>query len=568
MPLSLQRVFFIFSLILICAAHTSIAAAQEDKPKRLVIGISQYPSTFHPGIDSMMAKSYVHGFTRRPITVYNAEWQKVCMLCTELPTYKNSRAKVETREDGTKGIAATYTIRKDAKWSDGTPITTKDILFTWKTGKDPLVGISNYELYSKDIVNITASDAHNFTIHYEKVTCDFNELADFDVLPAHAEEAIYNASPKDYKTKTLYDTDTAHAALYNGPYRIQSAQTGQEIVLTRNPHWWGDRPFFDEIVLKSIENTNALSAQLLSGQIDMISGELGLPMDQARSLEKRLSRKNDTSFTFIYKPGLIYEHIDLNLTSPFFKDKRVRQALLYGIDRESISQQLFDGKQPVAHHNVNPLDSVYTDQTRKYSYDTEKAQALFAEAGWTKNADGLLSNDKGEVLRFTFRTTSGNKSRELVQQAIQSGWAELGVQAQIKNETPRVLFGKTLPKMLYDGAAMYAWLSSPQNIPKTTLHSTQIPTSENGHSGQNYVGYNNKTMDGVIDNLEVVCDVDKRNALWKASQEIYAEDLPALPLYFRADSFILPQWLKGIKPTGHQFPSSLWSEYWIQDGKM
>jgi peptide/nickel transport system substrate-binding protein len=546
-------------------AVTSNDAHSEENKKRLIVGMSQFPSTLHPGIDSMMAKTYTLGFTRRPLLAYDHDWRKTCMLCTEVPSYDNGRVKMETRADGKQGLSVKYTIHADAKWGDGTPITTKDILFTWNVGKDPKVGITNYVLFSEDIVNIKAIDDKSFTVHTDKVTCDYANLADFDVLPAHVEKAAYEKGGDTYRTETLYDTDTTNAALYNGPYVIADKKTGVSITLARNPHWWGEKPFFDEIVLSTIENTNTLSAQLLTGQIDMIAGELGLPMDQAATLEKRLKKKRDERFAFVYKPGLIYEHIDLNQDSPYFNDKRVRQALLYALNRDVISQQLFDGKQPVAHHSVHPLDKIYVEDIKRYDYNPEAALSLLNEAGWTKGSDGLLKNDKGETLRFTFQTTSGNKSRELVQQAIQENWASIGVQAVIKNEPPRVLFGETLQKRKFDGAIMYAWLSAPENVPKTTLHSTMIPSEKNGYSGQNYVGFNHKEMDKTIDSLEVVCDAEPRNKHWRDLQETYAEELPALPLYFRADVFIYPHGLRGIRPTGHQYPSSLWAENWHRD---
>ena len=84
----------------------------------------------------------------------------------------------------------------------------------------------------------------------------------------------------------------------------------------------------------------------------MISGELGLTVDQALAFQRRHHRK----FNIIYKSGLIYEHIDFNLDNPILKDKRIRKALIHAIDRKAISSQLFAGRQPVAHSNVNPLD--------------------------------------------------------------------------------------------------------------------------------------------------------------------------------------------------------------------
>ena len=89
-----------------------------------------------------------------------------------------------------------------------------------------------------------------------------------------------------------------------------------------------------------------------------------------------------------------------------------------------------------------------------------------------------------------------------------------------------------------------------------------IPSNENGWSGQNYPGYRNPTLDRVLDDLEVQCTAPERQQLWDKLQNIYAEELPVLPRYFRANGYILPKWLKGIKPTGHQYPPANWVEYW------
>ena len=117
----------------------------------------------------------------------------------------------------------------------------------------------------------------------------------------------------------------------------------------------------------------------------MIAGELGLTVDQAINLEKRHGER----FHIFYKPGLIYEHIDLNLDNPILADKRVRYALIHAIDREAISQRLFGGRQPVAHTSVNPLDWVYAKDIPQYKYDPTLANQLLDEAGWTMRREVL-----------------------------------------------------------------------------------------------------------------------------------------------------------------------------------
>jgi peptide/nickel transport system substrate-binding protein len=89
-----------------------------------------------------------------------------------------------------------------------------------------------------------------------------------------------------------------------------------------------------------------------------------------------------------------------------------------------------------------------------------------------------------------------------------------------------------------------------------------VPTADNGWSGQNYANFHNQELDDLMDCIEIELDRDKRLKMWHRLQEIYAEELPDLPLYFRSQAFILPKWLTGITPTGNQNQSSLWSETW------
>lgn len=545
-----------FMLAVLAAAlfAPSAASAKDD----LRIGMSQYPSILHPLFDDMVARSLVLGTALRPVTAYDASWKLTCMLCTELPTYDNGRARKVTLENGKTGIAADYTLKDDLFWADGAPLTTKDILFTWKAGKHPQTGASNSTFFATDIANITARDDKNFTITFSKEMCEFAGLGDFVPLPAHLEEAIFDADPAHYRERTLYVSAPQTAGLYMGPYRVEKAEAGAQITMMPNAYWKGPKPAFTSITFRAIENSAALSANLLSGGIDYIAGELGLSLDQALALEPRLKKD---AFDVTYKPGLTYEHIDLNLDVQALSDVRLRRAMMYAMDRDAVNVQLFKGKQPVAHTNINPLDTIYTADVDTYPHDPERAAALLDEAGWTLGNDGYRYKD-GQKLDVTLATTAGNKSREMILQAIQSDWKRAGIASTIKNEPARVLFGDTMRLRSFTGGVMYAWMSAPKNIPRSTIHSSMIPSAENSYAGQNYPGYANADMDKTIDDLEVVCEAQKNTQLWHDLQKRYAQDLPALPLYYRADAFFVPKWLTGMTPTGHLNPSTLWIENW------
>ena len=126
-----------------------------------MIGICPVPLDPAPNIDSMAAKSYVLAMAQRPFTTYDPEWQLICMLCTELPTIENGLAKVEQEDDGSDGIALTYTIHPNATWGDGTPVSTDDVLFTYQAGSHPQSGVSNAELYRR-ITGIDVIDDKSF----------------------------------------------------------------------------------------------------------------------------------------------------------------------------------------------------------------------------------------------------------------------------------------------------------------------------------------------------------------------------------------------------------------------
>jgi peptide/nickel transport system substrate-binding protein len=302
-----------------------------------------------------------------------------------------------------------------------------------------------------------------------------------------------------------------------------------------------------------------LLANLLSGDIDMVAGEgIGLTIDQVIQLQKQQPDR----FTYIFKPSLTYEHIDLKIENPALADIRVRHALLHAVDRETVVRRLFEGKQPVAATWVNPLDPNYTADVAKYPYDPARARALLAEAGWKPGADGICRNANGEKLSLEIATTAGNQLRELVEQVLQNQWKASCVEVTIRNEPPRTLFGQTLKQRQYTGMVMYGWTSPVMESPRRTLHSGQIPTAANNWGGSNYIAFNNPRMDTLIAQAEAELAPAKEKALWAEMQAIYADALPALPLFFRAEPHVVPTWLAGYTPTGHGDYSVLWSENW------
>ena len=163
------------------------APALHAQDKTLNIGVSQFAATLHPSIEPAVAKSMVLDMARRPLTTFDADWELICMLCTELPSIENGLAVLETTPEGKDGIAVTYTLQPDATWGDGTPITTEDVMFTWEVGRHEQSAFANIEAY-REIYGIDVVDEKTFTLHIDKVGFRYNAVNDFRILPS-----IWNA---------------------------------------------------------------------------------------------------------------------------------------------------------------------------------------------------------------------------------------------------------------------------------------------------------------------------------------------------------------------------------------
>jgi peptide/nickel transport system substrate-binding protein len=545
----------LFLAVLLLLSSLSAWAREGD----LVIGMSQFPSSLHADIDAEVVKSYVLGFVIRRITAFDKDWHNSCLLCTELPSLENGLARLEETPQGGTGMAVTIKLKPGLKWGDGEPVTARDIAFTWRLGRDPGSGFSNIHPWNR-ANRVELIDERTAIMHLDKVVTSFDEWD--EILPEHIEGPVAATSAGDYLRQTLYNRAPTTAGLYDGPFLITGYKSGAEIILEPNPSWPGTKPGFKRIILKLIDNTAALAANLLSGDVDMVVGEgVGLSIDQALQIRKQ----HPDEFAYIFRPNLTFEHIDLQKDNPIFADVRVRRALLYALDRKTLTDKLFQGMQPVADSWVSPLNPNYGPETPHYDFDPAKAKALLAEAGWTPGEDGICRNEKGDRLSFTLMTTSGNRLRELQEQVLQSWWKSACIETSIKNEPPRTLFGETMKKRLFTGAVMYGYSYSVTGSPRLTLGTDMIPTAKNNYGGVNYVAFSDPRMDADIAAAETELDPAKRQARWADMQRLFATELPVLPLFFRSDAHIIPKWLKGYEPTGHADYGTFWAENWHRE---
>lgn len=531
----------------------------------LKIGISQEFETLNPLIMSMSSSAYMYRLVGRSLVVLNADGKWVAQLAKEIPSLEKGTAKV-IEDGGKKKIVATWEIVENAKWGDGKPVICQDFISAHKIATSPTVSVGEKEQWTQvEKIDIDAKNPKKCTFKYDKAKWDFYQLAQFFPVPTHIEMSVFEKFAKQkegYEKNSNYVRNPTNPGLYNGPYVISEVKLGSHVSFVQNPHFYGKPANIKKIIVKLIPNTGTMEANLRSGTIDMIS-VLGLDFDQALAFEKKAKAEN-LPYIVHFVPSVTYEHIDLKLENPILKDVRVRKALLLSINREDLVKALFEGKQQVALHNVSPKDPWFTTDNKivtTYRYSKREAGKLLDEAGWKMGSDGIRVKD-GKKLSLTFQTTAGNKTRELVQVYLQNQWKQAGIDVVIKNEPARVFFGETMSKRKFDGMALFAWVSSPENSPRSNLASKSIPSSSNGWSGQNYTGWSNAEVDKALDALDLEFNAQKRAALAHEVLKAYTAEVPVLPLYYRSDISVTPKNLQNYKMSGHQFYETNNVENW------
>jgi peptide/nickel transport system substrate-binding protein len=532
-----RRLRVLACLALAWACLAPAALAQEKTRETLTIGIAQLSDTLHPLIVGHIAKRYLLGMTLRPVTIFDKDWKQVCTLC----------------EPGRLSVGpglATIDIHPEARWGDGTPLTAKDFIFAWEVGRHPDSGATYHAMF-RAIRSIEAHSDKRFRLTFDRQPA----FGEFYPLPAHLEREIFLAAPREYNRRTRYNTEPGNPGLYFGPYRIAAVVPGAAVTLEPNAHWFGRRPYFRRVVVKLLGDTKAVEDALLSGAIDYLAGEVGLSVEQVIDIETRHRER----FRFVYKPSLVYEHIAVDVDHPILKDKRVRQALLLALDREAVTREVYGGKNLVAHSFALPQERLGEDGVQRYPHDPARAQALLDEAGWRELRDGVRHDQAGQKLAFAFMTTAGNRGRERVQELVQRQWRVVGVETRILNQPSAVLFDVTLKQRKVDGVVLKAWFRAPFSSGEFFLNSPQIPTAANNYAGQNYSGF--RGADPVFAQLARAGGAE-RVRLLGGLQKIYTEELPELPLYFRAEAYVMPHWLEGVEPTGHADHSTHRIEFW------
>lgn len=541
-------------LAVICFLFSfSSFAAKED----LNIAIAAEFETLNPIIAQQAATKYILYLAWRPLVYLDLDnkWQP--LLIKEIPTLKNKLAKRKG-----DGLETNIEFIEKAKWGDGEPVTCKDLALAWQVGLSNNVSNANRETYENiSSIVIDPKNPKKCTVSFKMAKYDYYQNYP-DPIPAHLEEAVFNQfkdQSQAYDKNSLYVKAPTNPGLYNGPYVISEVKLGSHVIFTPNPHFYGKAPPIKKIVVKLLPNNSTHIANLKSGNVDMIPPGAGISIDQAVAFERSAKAEN-LPFRVEFVNGTVYVHMDLNLENPILADLKVRKALAYGFNRKEMIRALLEDHAQPALHFVPHNDPWFTKDVATYEFSRREANRLLDEAGWKMGPDGIRVKD-GKRLSLTIGGAAGTKMTENTETFLQDQYKSMGLEIRQKNEPARVFFGETLKHRRYD-LAIFAWVSVPEMSPRSTIHSSSIPTEKNSWSGQNSNSYKNPQVDKLIDQLESELDAQKRAKLAHQVLSFYAQDIPTIPLYFRPNNAVVPKDLKGYRCSGHQFYETLYAENW------
>ncbi|AEG34049.1 ABC-type transporter, periplasmic subunit [Thermus thermophilus SG0.5JP17-16] len=600
----------------ITALGLALAGPQDNS---LVIGASQEPRVlagdFLNVISNQAIKSEIEQYLFAPLIGFDANSQNFPVLATEVPTLENGRLRVRDIGGGKKRLEMDLTIRPDARWSDGKPITTEDVAFYYEVGKAKGMPVPNPDYWER--VQLRVRDARNFTVIFEPAyyydTYGGPYGSPIGYAPKHimgpewekVKAAARNLDPqKDAeRLNELYrnffikfSTPQAlnrGAMVYSGPFMLRRWVPGNSVEMVRNPNFpikpeGGESKYVQKVVYRFIQNTNSLLVAVIGGSIDATSS-VSLTFDQGRS--PQLVRRAPGRFDIWFVPGAIWEHIDVNkfencqvVKDLGLNDKRTRQAILHALNREGLVKAFFDGLQPVAHTWIAPVNPLFNPNVRKYEFNPKKAEALLAEMGWRKGPDGILQRTVGgRTVRFEieFVTTAGNAIRERTQQFFAEDLKKIGIAVKINNAPSAVVFADDFTQRAseckWTGMFMFAWVStlaedgSLFQYKNLNTGAILVPTKENNYQGQNIGGWRNDEFDRLTSQAVLEFDENRRKQLFARAQEIWAEELPALPLYFRANPYVVRQGLVNYVSSaysgGYGYPGwNAWEIGWASRG--
>ncbi|MFB5561067.1 ABC transporter substrate-binding protein [Bacillus cereus] len=434
-------------------------------------------------------------------------------------------------------LTYTFHLRKDLKFSDGSSLTADDVAFTLTLLHDKAyegeVDISQYavkggkeykEGKATSIEGIQVVDPQTIKITTEKV----NSQAIFVLGGTVLSKAYYG---KDYKQNTSLDylKDLYGKPLAAGPYKFEKYIPGQEVRFVANENYYAGKPKIQNFIYKITSGDTKLQL-FQTGEVDHTGlGTGDEVLEQAKALEfANIQIETAPSFSYIY----------MNNNKPYLKDKKVRQALIYGLDRKKYVDTALKGYGTVANVPIHPTSWAYTEEgVNKYEYDKEKAKKLLDEAGWKVGSDGIREKD-GQKLKLSYFGPSSAKDSDLLIPIAKENYKEIGVEFN-----PEFMDFNTMLSKVNKGDYDLASVSTPITSDPSETAGEYLSTAN-----ETSLGYKNAKVDELIQKGIETVDIEKRKPIYKELYKELSDDPPVILLNYRRTITGYNGNIKGIDP--------------------
>ncbi len=511
--MSLKKLAF---LALICSFTTAVFAAKEEGFKTIGKANAPQGGTFNYSLQDEPS-------TLNPIT-YTDLYTRVVLehvvsyLMVRNNNTWNYESSVAEKVDISKdGLVFTFTLNKDAKWSDGTPVTAEDVKFSYDVIRDPVYNAADKWPYYENLKSVEILDEHHVKMTMkEKYFKNQEVLSDTFILPKH----VYaNAEEGKKKNKSV---------IGSGPYKIVQYDQGKRIVLEKVDNWWGNnvpnfkgRYNFKNLIFRFMKDPTIQVEALKKGEIDYID-------DMAMTDETYVKRavgpewgKTVEKYKVINKAPKSYSFICWNLKRDLFKDRDVRVALAMLMNRAEMNDKFkFNMAVPAAGPFYNQSPNA-DPSVKPIAFDPKRASELLKKAGWEDpDKTGTLSKMlDGKKVEFKFTILYSNKDTEKYWTLYKEDLKKAGIQMELKLIEWNALV-KASDDRDFDAFTM-RWGGVVEEDPKQVWHSSSAVKG-----GSNYGGYKNPEVDAAIEKARVEMDDKKRSVLMRKVYRLIAEDAP------------------------------------------
>ena len=430
------------------------------------------------------------------------------------------------------GTVYNFSIRPDAVWHDGTPVTSDDVIFTIERmkGAGSLYPQDIKDLWSK--IEVTRLNEKNLKFTLPEPFVPFMDYLTFGVLPKHLLESV--------PPEQMADAEFNINPVGSGPYRFDQLLVEDEqiagVVLNLNPNYYGTPPFIEQVVFRYYPT----SAEAMDAyrQGDVLSVSQITPDVLGAALEE----PNLSVYTSrLPRMGMVL----LNLNNPevaFLQNPKVRRALMLAINRPYLINTYLQGQAIVANGPILPNSWAYHDGTEQFPYDPEEAINLLKSEGYViPAAGGEIRAKEGTQLSFTMMHPD-DLTHTSIAQTIRDEWAEIGVQVELQPVPYDTLVRESLTSRAYQAALVDLDLSrTPDPDPYPFWHQAEAA------GGQNYAQWDNRAASEYLEQARVTADYTLRERLYRNFQVVFGKELPALPLYVPVYSYGVDSQVEGVQ---------------------